>query len=346
MRLFYDRCNWVAIVLFTLLTSCVSMGKISIQVTVPPKLAVPDEIQSLAIMNRSMTNEFTDYNADSLEVLFIKKKLALDDIFLDSIAADTTIKVLGNSLYQSGRFDVVIPLKRNIPNDNASYRDQSPSLSLSQVKQVCSEFKTDALLLLENFSEKVNTIFKMSSGNMFTDVGYVNTSTAYVQVVYHSNWKLYQPLEKLKMAKFEVQDTIFWERSGVTLQETYEKLPLIKEALIGGAIENGQNFAEYISPGWKPEERSYFLTNNDNADKAISYLKKNEWIEAENIWKAYATSTSATFRSKIEYNLALAAEMNGNLDEAIEWAKKSLKSAHSGAAENYLSILNKRLANK
>jgi hypothetical protein len=336
----------VAIGILALLTSCVSMGKISIQVSVPPKLAMPNEIQSLTIMNRSMTNEYTDYNADSLEVMFIKKKLALDDVFLDSIAADTTIKVLGNSLYQSGRFDVVIPQKRNIPNNSAYYKDPAPSLSLSQVKQVCTEFNTDALLLLENFSEKVNTIFKMSTGNMFTDAGYVNTSTAYVQVVYHSNWKLYQPLEKLKMAKFEVQDTIFWERSGVTLQETYEKLPMIKEALIGGAIENAQNFAEYISPGWRSDVRSYFLTNNENADKAVSYLKKNEWKEAENIWMKYSASTSVSLRSKIEYNLALAAEMNGNLDEAVEWVKKSLKSAHTSAAENYLSILNKRLANK
>ncbi len=345
MRLFHDRCNWLAIGVLALLTSCVSMGKISIQVTVPPKMAVPDEIQSLAIMNRSMTNEFTDYNADSLEVMFIKKKLALDDIFLDSIAADTTIKVLGNSLYQSGRFDVVIPLKRNIANNNESYKDLSPSLSFDQVKQICTEFNVDALLVLENFNEKVNTVFKMSAGNLFTDAGYSNVSTAYVQVVYQSKWKLYKPLEKLKMAKFEVQDTIFWEGTGVTLQETYEKLPLIKEALIGGAIENAQDFAEYISPGWRPDQRSYYITKNVDADKAVSFLRKNEWKEAENIWMKYATSASSAFRSKIEYNLALAAEMNGNLNEAVEWVRKSLKSGYSAAAENYLSILNKRLAN-
>ena len=40
---------------------------------------------------------------------------------------------------------------------------------------------------------------------------------AYIQVAYHSNWKLYQPKEKLMIAKFEVKDTISWERYGRTL---------------------------------------------------------------------------------------------------------------------------------
>jgi hypothetical protein len=345
MRLHYDRFHWIAIGFFSLLTSCLSTGKISVQVAVPPKLTVPNEIQSLVLMNRSMTSEFSDYNADSLEALLIGKKLALDDIFLDSIAADTTLKVLGNTLFQSGRFDVVIPLKRNITNVNSSFKDPSPSLTLKQVKQLCTEFDSDALLMLENFSEKVNTVFKLNAGSMYTDAGLVNMSTAFVQVVYHSNWKLYQPQDQLKMAKFEVQDTIFWERSGASLQETYEKLPMIKEALIGGGIENAKSLAEYISPGWKEEVRSYFITKNDGADNAISYLRKNDWKEAENTWKKYSSSTSASFRSKIEFNLALAAEMNGKPEEAIEWAKKSLKSSYSKMAENYITILNMHLAN-
>ena len=41
-----------------------------------------------------------------------------------------------------------------------SYKDSSPSLTLAQVKQICDEFKTDALLCLDNFYEKVNTSYQ------------------------------------------------------------------------------------------------------------------------------------------------------------------------------------------
>ena len=221
------------------------MGKISVQVSVPPLRAVPDTIQSVVLMNRSMTPEFSNLNPDSLEALFIRKKLHLDNVFLDSLAADTTLHAIVNALYESGRFDVVIPVRRNLPNINPSYNDPSPSLTLAQVKQICDEFKTDALLCMDNFYEKVNTSFNVETLSFYTNE---KEYSAYIQVAYHSNWKLYQPREKLMIAKFEVKDTISWERYGRTLQDTYENLPLIREALMDGAVENGENFAAFISP--------------------------------------------------------------------------------------------------
>jgi hypothetical protein len=343
MSLFSNRNKSVLIGLLVLFTSCVSMEKISIQVSVPPKRAIPEGIQSITLMNRSMTSAFSDLNPDSLENFLIRKKLSLDSIFLDSLASDTTLKAMGNSLFESGRFDVVIPVRRNLPNNTSSYKDPLPPLTLVQVKQICNEFKTDALLCLENFNEKVNTSFKVESYSLDADA---KEYSAYVQVAYHSRWKLYQPADKLLAANFEVKDTIFWERYGRSLQETYENLPLVKEALIAGAIENGENLANYISPGWKPEERSYFVTNDKNADEAVNLLKKNDWKGAREIWMKYSTSTSVGFRSKIEYNLALAAEMNGELNEAIEWAKKSVHSKYSKVAEDYVRLLGALLANK
>jgi hypothetical protein len=321
------------------------MGRISIQVSVPPQRAISNDIQSIVLMNRSMTKEFSNYNQDTLEELFIKKKLSLDNLFLDSLASDTTLKALSNALYQSGRFDVVIPVKRNLQNNNRSFQDKSASLTLPQVKQICNEFNVDALLLLENFEEKVKTSYQIFPGNMFNGGENLKEYTAYIQVAYHSNWKLYQPLEKLMAAGFEVKDTIYFERRGNTLQETYEELPTIKEALLDGAIENGENLASYISPGWKSDQRRYFLTGNNDADKAVGLLKQNDWQEAKNIWLKFSNSSSDRFRSMIEYNLALASEMTGDLKEAISWAKKSHQSRYSKAAEDYLRLLNDRLVN-
>lgn len=339
MRKFFKRYNWLSFGMLVLFSSCISMGKISVQVSVPPKRAISNDIQSIVLMNRSMTGAFANLNQDSLESLFIRKKLSLDRIFLDSIAADTTLKSVGNSMYQSGRFDIVIPVKRNLPNLNLGAEDKSPSLSLSQVKQVCTEFSTDALLVLENFYEKIKTSFRIESGEFYSNGVPSKEYVAFIQVAYHSNWKLYQPLEKLMVAKFEVNDTIYYERTGNTLQETYEKLPTIKEALIDGAIENANSISSYVSPSWKSDERRYFVTNNKEADRAVDYLLKNDWKEAENIWMKFSTSTSTVLRSWIEYNLALASEMNGNLKGAIEWAKKSTKTKYSKAAEDYLRLL-------
>ena len=345
MRLIFGHFSWISYGFFILLTSCVSMGKISIQVPVSPQKSISSEIQSVVLMNRSMNNSFSNLNQDSLENLFIKKKLALDELILDSLAADTTLKALGNAMYESGRFDVVIPVQRNLPNLNLSHATKSPSLTLAQVNQICTEFKTDALLSLENFYENVNTSYLVGFERI-TDYGSLIQYNIIVQVAYHSNWKLYQPAEKLKVASFEVNDTIFWERSGNSLQETYEELPTIKDALISGAIENGQSLAGYISPGWQEQARNYFITNNAEADRAIAYAKSNHWKDAEKIWMKFSTSSSSGLRSMIDYNLALAAEMNGDLKVAIQWAEKSFKSKYSKVAEDYIKLLNRLLNEK
>lgn len=345
MTIIYNRFIWISFVLMVILSSCVSTGKISIQVSGPPKRAIPNDIQSVVMMNKSMSPAFSDYNTDSLENLFVRKKLKLEKEFLDSLASDTTLQRMGNALYESGRFDVVIPLRRNLPTMNTQGKGLPASLTLPQVRQICNEFKTDALFVLENFSEKVKTSYQAESGFSADGIP-MKEYRAYIQVAYHSNWKLYQPLEKLLMARFEVKDTIFWEKTGSSLQKTYEKLPTIKEALIGGAIENAENLASYISPVWRTEERMYFVTKNKDADKAIDFLKKNEWKEAQNKWMEFSTSKSVSLRSQIEFNLALASEMNGNLKEAVEWAGKSFKTKYSKAAEDYLRLLNLQLLNK
>ena len=342
MRLRLGHVRWICYGVFVMFTSCVSMGKISVQVSVPPQRAISEDIQSIALMNRSMTDSFSNLNQDSLENQLIRKRLVMDQVELDSVAADTTLKVMGNALYESGRFDVVIPVQRNIPNKNVSYLSKSPSLTLPEVKQVCDEFKVDALMLLENFHENVNTFYRVGYENS-NGAGMTKEYTIYVQIAFHSNWRLYQPGEKLKLATFEVNDTIFWERTGPTLQETYEQLPTIKEALLGGAIENGQNLANYISPGWQQQTRNYFITNNQEADKAISFVNKNDLQEAENIWMKFAKATSSGFRSEIEYNLALTSEMKGDFKMAFQWAQKSLQSKFTTAAEDYVRYLKGRI---
>lgn len=345
MRLFIEKYLWILSGVLLFLTSCLPMGKISVQVPVPPKRALPDEIQSIVLMNRSMTGTFSNYDKDTLEAIFVKKKLKLDEIYLDSLASDTTLQTLGNALYESGRFDIVIPVRRNIPNSNFSFQSIPPSLTLPQVQQICNEFKTDALLTLDNFHEKVNTSYRVELSNYYLEGGKFNNVTAFIQVAYHSNWKLYRPGDKLTVAKFEVNDTIYWERSGPTMQETYEKLPLIKETLLDAAIENARNLSEYVTPGLREEERGYFLTKNYEADQAVLFLQKNEWNEAENIWMKFVNAGKPDFRSKIEFNLALASEMKGDPKGALEWAKKSYKSKYSKAAEDYVLLLSAHIVN-
>ena len=328
---------------FATLYSCVSLKKIGIEVSVLPEYPIAEDIQSLVILNRSMTSRFTNNNVDSLEKILVNNKMSLDTILQDSIAADTVIKVAANALFESGRFDVVVPKEQNIVRNDTD-ENVSP-LNINFINEVCKDFNVDAVLVLESFTELLNTKYYLY------DNGYKNQRTfdeikeyrATTDINYLSDWRLYRANGSKPVIRFQVGDSIFWNESSYALEELYSQMPRTKEALIGGGIAAGLKIAGYISPGWVNQSRYYYLTGKAEIDVAVPLIKNNKWEEAAAIWSKYSTISSKSIRSKIEFNLALAAEMNGDLDQAIEWGFKSFKTKYSKAIEVYLKTLDNKV---
>ena len=287
-----------------------------------------------------MTPDFKNWNRDSLEQLLANRHLELDTTLRDSIAADTVIQVAAHQLYNSGRYDVVIPKEKNITNFLPS--TISPELlDWNLVTTMCQNFNTDALLVLESFSEDANTDFDSGyeqdySGNM------VETYYGALDITFHSQWRLYDPFHGKKIRTLSVTDTIYWDSQGYTAEEMYYKLPSIKEALIEGGVVTGEDLARKIAPQWKDARRHIFATGNKDIDKAIPLAEKGNWEDAQKIWEQHANIGSKSRRSKVEFNLALASEMNGDIEQAIAWGVKSYKTYYRGLTDEYLRTLDKR----
>jgi tetratricopeptide (TPR) repeat protein len=336
--------NIMKAVLFSLtviaLYSCTSMGTIAIQVSFPSKHSISPNIQSIAILNRSITTDFFNSQNYSIEKRLIANK-RFEMACFDSTASDTAITAAAKSLYNSQRFDVVVPLERNI----LRYDDESilEPLDSASVNQLCKTFKVDAILVLESFSEKVNGEIYPRERNNFNYL-----FTGVINLDYKLVWRLYQIRQEPSVRSYVVSDEIFWDSGSFnsTPKEAFDKLPTVKDALIGGGIAAGQDIADSISLKWVNETRNYYITRNEKIDAAIPLIKQNKWDEALEIWKNYSLEPSNSLRSKIEYNLALASEMCGDIDSAIEWAGKSLKSKYSRNAEDYLFNLSRRPINQ
>jgi hypothetical protein len=83
-------------------------------------------------------------------------------------------------------------------------------------------------------------------------------------------------------------------------------------------------------PGFQNNDRGQQLMNEKNYEEAAKY------------WAEMAQSKNKKIRSKAEYNLALADELNGNIDGAIEWGLKSFYSYYRYQTETYLKKLKTR----
>ena len=71
-------------------------------------------------------------------------------------------------------------------------------------------------------------------------------------------------------------------------------------------------------------------------------MNENNYEEAAKYWAEMTQSTNKKTRSKAEFNLALVSELNGDIDEAIEWGLKSFYSQYRYQTEAYLKKLKAR----
>jgi len=324
-----------------ILLSCATTGKISVQIAVPPQNPLSPDIQSIAILNRSFSDNSYKMQYDSVENMLVNDNLTYTKTFSDTVAADTVLNVVAKAIYDSQYFDVVVPLQRNILRDDKEDAVTTP-LDTTFINLLCKDFNVDGVLVLENFSEKVNrTIRVLPSGSRAIYKGMID-------LAYDSNWRFYQPKQNPAFINYWAGDDLFWQSPGYyyTSNEMDKKLPTIRETLITGAHLLGGDMANLICPIWVDATRKYYITRNKKIDAAIPMIKLNKWDEAFEIWKNFASEPTISLRSKIESNLALVSEMKGNLDQAIEWGEKSLKSNYSRNTELYLLNLSRHSINQ
>ena len=335
-RLGYLCSQGILLVIFgSVVYSCTSLRDIGIQVAVTPEYPISEDIQSLALLNRSMNKLFTNIPSDTIEKNLFSNHMVLDAVIQDSIVADTVIQVAAKSLFDSGRFDVVIPKDRNIFRNDSNIIINP--LNISIIKDVCNNFNVDAVLVLESFAEQLSTKYWTTKES--TDEYGTKAYEATTDITYVSEWRLYRPNELKTVIRFQVSDSIFWKDFSYTLEDLYLKVPRTKDALLNGGVASGLKMAAYISPKWVNQNRHYFLTGNKEIDAAVPLIKDNRWEEAASIWTKFAANPSKSTRSKVEFNLALSAEMNGDIDRAIEWGLKSYNDKYLKVTEVYLKNL-------
>ena len=316
------------------LGSCKSYyAGITIETPVPAKEDLPANIQSLTLMNRSINNQYLDHQEDTLENYFYKNNYQLSAIVLDIDASDTTLLTLAELLYVSGRYDIVVPEERNF-NREIAYNLVPDTLNTQIVRQICEEYNTDALMVLEQFSTKAMTDFNAERMESYN--GNYYHYYASLDLKYDAYFRIYKPGNQ--PIDISLSDTIYWESSDDILELMMNKLPSIKQALINAGIKVALDVDAKISPVWLSEKRGYFILTRKN-DPGKRLMDENNTEEARDYWLKMAQSDKKKIKGRAEYNLALVSELDGDIDQAIEWALKSYNTYYQYQTEIYLKKL-------
>lgn len=336
----YILLSFGCILLF--LNSCVSTKNIYIEIPVQAKKELPAEIQSLTLVNRTVDNRYSDIKSDSLQKLFYLQKFNYDTVIYDLSAVDTTLKALGDLLFESGRYDIVIPEDRNLPFKRNAFL--TSEMEPAEVQQLCTDFNTDAVLSIDHFKTRVSTKFTRHRlvSAIFSDE-YVPNVEAQMAVIYEALFRVYDPVKERVISREFLRDTLYWSDYGPTTRELMQNFTPVKQALSEAGIAAALDYSDKIGVIWRNESRNYFPRGDANLKKAALFVQSGEWQTAIALWTDTAEkSKSKALKSKAYFNLAVAHELQGNIDKAIDFALKSYKSMYRLITYEYLELLKKR----
>ncbi|MFW5805575.1 MAG: DUF6340 family protein [Bacteroidales bacterium] len=317
------------------LSSC-STTSVMVDVMEPAAINVPQDYKEVLITNRSLP-------ADDKQVENVVEGLFTNEaLFADKLGSENCVLSMNETLNQNERF-------RSRLCEDCDFRGTGTAewpvpLSWDSIKRVCERYHADALVSLELFdtdkhtSHNVETRTRSRNGETIRYKRY----KAILWIEIKSGLRIYDPYKKIIVHEQDFYDEMSWEKKADSRGRAESRLPSHRKAAKEAGIFAGQKLASYISPTWKTTKRKVYTTGNDDMKKAKQFVKNEEWDKAASLWKQYTNSSDTKLAARCSYNMAVAAEINGNIDVAIDWAKKSLELNDSYTTRAYINLLHKR----
>jgi hypothetical protein len=321
--------------------SCIPTRSLVVDIPIPAARELPPAIQSFTIVTQAVDANFTDLHTDSLQKIFYQKRFNLDTLIYDVQMADTTMKALGELLFESGRYDYVIPEDRFL-QPPASPRPAN-ELSWNQVRNLAETFNTDAVLSLDYLRTRVATRYKNETYYSNHQGGFVSAATANMRIQYEALFRVYHPeTERILLREF-IRDTLYWEDADVSVNALFSRFTPVKQALTESGIVIALDLSEKIAVKWRPERRRYFTGGNRLMRQADQAALSGNWLKAISMWEEAAENAgSKALKSKAQLNAALGFEILGDLEMAIDQALESYNTMYRPLTYEYLEILKRR----
>ena len=333
-------------VLISLLISFCSVSQMPIQVLIPAEISIKKEIKHIGIVNRSIPSKKRKI-ANILEGF-----VSGESIMADRIAAEHCLQGLAEKLNNSPRFSAVIIHGEKLRGTGT--RVFPAQLQWSRVREICTKHRVDALIALETFDSDID--YKTSkrmrkkkekdkeTGEKITVK--VPRYHIHLYIDVNSGWKIYDPNSEAVIDANVYTDRKSWRVDAKSKMEARRKLPDKRDAINIAGYNSGVRYGLRISPTWIDVYRKYYVKGSPEFKEAYRYIRADDWEKAVSIWKGVLENSEKKIAGRAAYNIAVAEEVLGDLEEAYNWAKKSYTEYGNKSALHYMRILRTRIEDR
>ena len=308
-------------------------AEITFSILAPAPVNIPPYIKWLAIVDRSIPEDFDKSQLESI--------LSLEGKNQDQLASQIAIGGLFEVLKNSSRYEVIRTSEAFI---GSGPENKFPEpLDWATIEELCSKYKVDAIIALETFDSD----FIITNGRIDLNKLSEMSSPFYAQGVatVKLGFRMYDPQEKSIIDQFHFSESANWEAGGASILNAVDQL-INKDAAIKEVSHfGGSIYGERITPTWYKVSREYFRKSKKDDDLAegARMMEANDWDRAlEALLRAEKNGHKKT-KGKAAHNLAVVYEILGDLEKANDWAATAWGKYKNKGSKDYGYILTRRI---
>jgi hypothetical protein len=324
------------IVLSLCFSACSKYGSVTLKYPTAPVVIVPTDIKSIAMVNRCLQPKDADAKHNAITEAIITGEVAGSD----KLASDECLKAVFDRL--NGFHDLTVTYAPITHLVGSGGRTTPPPLDWKRVREICDSSKSDVLLVLEMFDSNSDVVMA-SVTTAVTNVLTGNTTPPAPPVI-HLNvlgyWRMYDPRTEKIVDQFESSQTMTFAPQGPL------NLPP-PEALGRTAYSMGDIYSGRFLPGYYYVRREMYKRGKGHYKQqfrtAFRRSEVADWKGAEEIWGQIGNNAKGRNAGRACLNMAVAREVLGNTQDALDWAKKGYEDFGNKLCRDYANILRRRL---
>ncbi|MBF25401.1 MAG: hypothetical protein CMP49_02640 [Flavobacteriales bacterium] len=343
--------RFIIFILFSVCFYSCSVSSLSLDVVRPAEIDVPNHIQDIIIINRSLPSKGNQVQN------------VLDGILSGEGIGDDK---KGSLNCVNGVFNIL-----NIKDDNVSrfnlvnadgftngdyFKGTGTSefptpIKWKKINKVFQDYNVDALVVLETFDSQSSIL----NGGTVERIKFINKKKTKVTLIeailnieVQAGWRIYDVKNEKIIDEKKFLDQKSFTSTGSTFEYAKQNLPKKKDAICQTGEFAGQQYAFRISPKKDRVKRNFYIhASKSSKDANVAFknasrsLRDRNFDKAAAIWQNFVQNENEEIAGRACFNMALASELKNNYNLAIEWIKKSIY-YNNKKAENYFIILKNR----
>lgn len=325
------------ILLSVLITGCSKYGYVRLNYPQEPQMYLPEGVNNIAVVNRSLTTEEDEKSK-------IAEAIGTAEIAgSDRHASEQCLTAVFQGLNGYRGLQIIFPERTHLYGTGT--REVPELLEWDQVEEICKNAGADVLLVLENFDSNSDLILA-AAVEQVTSLVLTGQPTDpvpnRVRMNVYSYWRMYDPLTRKIIDQYQHTHYMMFD-----LQGTVPPLNALPET----AYEAGRAFSERYLPGYYTVKRDLYKKGKGKSKKRFEAgFRRTEvanWKEAIEIWQEVLENAKRKTAGRACLNIAVAYEVLGETDKALDWAKRSYEDYKDKLGKDYAKVLlrRKRLEN-